>query len=82
MLHRWGNRILTERNTETKCGAETEKKAIQRLPHLGIHCIYITRHYCGCWKVLVDKSLIWLSPVRFCQSLTNTEVDAVSQPLD
>jgi hypothetical protein len=23
--------------TETKCGAETEGKAIQRLPHLGIH---------------------------------------------
>jgi hypothetical protein len=26
--------------TETKCGAETEGKAIQRLPHLGIHSIY------------------------------------------
>ena len=25
---------------ETKCGAETEGKAIQRLPHLGIHPIY------------------------------------------
>jgi hypothetical protein len=27
-------------DTETKCGAETEGKAIQRLPHLGIHPIY------------------------------------------
>jgi hypothetical protein len=28
------------RDTETKCGAETEEKAIQRLPYLGIHPIY------------------------------------------
>jgi hypothetical protein len=26
-------------NTETKCGANTEGKAIHRLPHLGIHPI-------------------------------------------
>jgi hypothetical protein len=31
------------------------------------------RHYCGCQEVLTDRSLIWLSPERFCQSLTNTE---------
>jgi hypothetical protein len=35
-----GNKILTGGNTKTKCGAETEGKAIQRLPHLGIHPIY------------------------------------------
>jgi hypothetical protein len=34
------NKILTEGNMETKCGAETEGKAIQRLPHLGIHPVY------------------------------------------
>jgi len=31
---RRGNKILTGGNTETKCGAETEGKAIQRLPYL------------------------------------------------
>jgi hypothetical protein len=30
--------------------------------------------------VLADRSLIKLSPERLCQSLTNTEVDARSQP--
>jgi hypothetical protein len=34
------NKICTGRNMETKCGAETEGKAIQRLLHLGIHPIY------------------------------------------
>jgi hypothetical protein len=35
-----GNKIPTRGNIERKCGAETEGKAIQRLPHLGIHPIY------------------------------------------
>jgi hypothetical protein len=39
------------------------------------------RHYCGCQQVLADRNLIWLSPERLCQSLTNTEVDAQSQPV-
>jgi hypothetical protein len=34
------NKILTGGNMETKCGTETEVKAIQRLPFLGIHTIY------------------------------------------
>ena len=33
-------KIPMGRDTETKCGAETEGKAIQRLLHLGIHPIY------------------------------------------
>jgi hypothetical protein len=37
VLLRKGNKILMEANVEKKCGAETEGKAIQRLPHLGIH---------------------------------------------
>ena len=37
---RKGNKIFMGTNTETKCGAETEGKAIQRLSHLGIHPIY------------------------------------------
>ena len=40
VLLRRGNKILLGVNTEAKCGAETEGKAIQRLPHLGIHPIY------------------------------------------
>jgi hypothetical protein len=40
ILLRSGNRIPMEGVTETKCGAETEGKAIQRLPHLGMHRIY------------------------------------------
>jgi hypothetical protein len=40
VLLRRGNKILTGGNLETKCGAETEGKAIQRLPHLGIQAIY------------------------------------------
>jgi hypothetical protein len=34
------NKILMGGDTETTCGAETEGKAIQRLPHLGIKPIY------------------------------------------
>jgi hypothetical protein len=32
--------ILSKGNREKECGAETEGKAIQRLPYLGIHPIY------------------------------------------
>ena len=34
---RRGNKISMGGDTEAKCEAETEGKAIQRLPHLGIH---------------------------------------------
>jgi hypothetical protein len=40
VLLRRGNKIHKTGNMETKCGAETEGKTIQRLPHLGIHPIY------------------------------------------
>jgi hypothetical protein len=36
---RRGNKIPMEGVTETKCGAETEGKTIERLPHLRIHPI-------------------------------------------
>jgi hypothetical protein len=39
-LPRRGNKILMGGNTKKICGAETERKAIQRLPHLGIHSVY------------------------------------------
>jgi hypothetical protein len=35
-----GNKILMGGNMETKSGAETEGKVIQRIPQLGIHPIY------------------------------------------
>ena len=41
VLLRRGNKTLMGENIEIKCGAEIEGKAIQRLPHLGIHPIYI-----------------------------------------
>jgi len=34
------SKILTGGSEKTKCGTETERKAIQSLPHLGIHPIY------------------------------------------
>jgi hypothetical protein len=40
VLLRRENKILKSRNMVTKCGAETEEKAIQRLPDLGINPIY------------------------------------------
>ena len=40
VLLRRGNKIPMERDTEIKYGTETEGKAIQKLPHLGIHPIY------------------------------------------
>ena len=39
-LLRRENKILKRGSTETMCGAETEAKVIQRLPHLVIHLIY------------------------------------------
>jgi hypothetical protein len=40
MLFRRVNKILTGGNMETKCGTETEGKAIWRLSHLGTHPRY------------------------------------------
>jgi hypothetical protein len=40
VLLRRGEKIPMGGDTETKCGAETEGKVTQRMPHLGIHPIY------------------------------------------
>jgi hypothetical protein len=40
VLLRRVNKILTGENMETKCGSETERKAIQTLSHLEIHPKY------------------------------------------
>ena len=60
VILRRGNNIPMGVDTETKCGAETEVKVIQRLSNLGIPPYTITkpRHYGGCQEVLPDRSLI------------------------
>ena len=40
VIFRRENKILMGAIKEKKCRAETEEKAIQRLPHLRIHPIY------------------------------------------
>jgi hypothetical protein len=55
VLLRRGNKTPMEGVTETKCKAETEGKAIQRLPHLGIHLI--NNHQ--------GQTLLWM-PSRAC----------------
>jgi hypothetical protein len=60
VLLRRGNKILTGGKTGTNCGAETEGKAIQRLPHPGSIPYTDTkpRHYCRYKEVLADRNLI------------------------
>jgi hypothetical protein len=50
--------------------------------HIQLPTVTKPRHYCGCQEVHAERSLIWLSPERTCQIMTNTEEDASSQPLD
>jgi hypothetical protein len=54
-LLRRGNKIIMGGNTETKGGADTEGKAIQRLPHLGIHPIHSHQ----------TQTLLWM-PTNAC----------------
>jgi hypothetical protein len=84
VLLRRGNKLPMEGAIETKCRAETEGMTIQRLPILEFIPYTVTkpRHYCGCQEEHAERSLIWLSLERPCQSLTNTETDTRSQPLD
>jgi hypothetical protein len=49
IILRRGNKIPMGRETETKCEAETEGKAIQRLPHLRIHPIYSHQTWTLLW---------------------------------
>jgi hypothetical protein len=91
---RRGNKIITRGNMETKYQwKELQRQSVeQRLKEkLNRDCptwrsipYTVTKpgSYCGCQEVFAEGSLIWLSPERLCQSLTNTEADAHSQPLD
>jgi hypothetical protein len=54
-LLRMGNKIPMEGVTETKFGAEMERRTIQRLPHPGIHPINIQQ----------TQTLLHM-PARFC----------------
>jgi hypothetical protein len=54
-LLRMGNKIPMEGVTETKFGAETEGRTIQRLPHLGIHPI-----------ISHQTQRVLQMPARFC----------------
>ena len=57
VLLRRGNKILIGGNTETKCGAESEGKATQRLPYLAIYPIH--RHQ--------TQTLLWMPRSACCQ---------------
>jgi hypothetical protein len=77
-------KISMEGVTEINFGAEMEGRAIQRLPHPGIHPInnQQTQNYCICQQGFAYRALILLSLVRLCQCLANIEVDAHSHLLD
>jgi hypothetical protein len=51
--------LLSKGNTGTKSGAETEGKAIQRMPHLGLHpiCSHQTQTLLG-----MPRSACWQDP--------------------
>jgi hypothetical protein len=57
VLLRRGNKIPTGGDIETKCGAETEGKAIQRLPHLRIHPIYSHQTQTLLWTSMRGEAL-------------------------
>ena len=59
ILLRRGNEIPMERVTETKCGAETERMTIQKLPHPGIHPIYQHQIQILLW---MPTSACWQEP--------------------
>ena len=76
-----GNKIPMEGVTEIKFGAEMEETDC---PTQGaIPCTTTKpRQYCICQQDFADRTLIYLSLVRLCQCLANTEVDAHSDLLD
>jgi len=82
---KWGTKIFIGGDIETKFGAETEGMAIQSLPTWGSNP-YIYSHQTQTilmnQEVHADRSLIKLSVERLCQSMTNTEANVSSQPLN
>jgi hypothetical protein len=62
VLLRRGNKIFIGGNKETQCDAETEGKAVLRLPHLGIHPIYRHQTQTLLW---MPRSLLYFLPLVF-----------------
>jgi hypothetical protein len=84
VLFRRGNKILRGEIWRQSI-EQTQKERSSRdyptwgsIPYTGTK----PRYYCRCQAVHAYRNLIWLSPETLCQSLTNTEVDGLSQPLD
>jgi hypothetical protein len=84
VLLRRGNKMLTGGNMETSKEQRLKERPSKDFPTWGSIPYIVAKPgcYCGCWEVLVDRSLICVSPDRLCQNLTNTEADARSQPLE
>ena len=86
--HHWNGSSLYSKSTPAlhksllHRSSHCKEKGDHKWQEWGTVLRFKPRHYCGCQEVHADRSLIWLSPERSCQSLTNTEVDAYSQPLD
>jgi hypothetical protein len=73
-----------EEVTKAKFGDETDERTIQRLPHPGILPIYNhqTQTLLHMEQDFADRTLIYLSLLRLCQWLVNTEVNVHSHLLD
>jgi hypothetical protein len=79
-LLRRGNRIPMEGVTETKCGAETEGKTIQGVPHLRIHPINNHQTLTLLWmptESFLKKGFV-LNPSSLVDSQRNTSLLPVS----
>jgi hypothetical protein len=70
LLLRMGNKIPMEGVTETKFGAETEGRIIQRLPHPGIHPI-----------ISHQMQTVLHMPARFCWHDPNIAVSCEAMPV-
>jgi hypothetical protein len=83
VLFRRVNKIITRGKMETKCGAELKERPSRDCPIWGSIPYTATkpRCYCGSREGFADRRLIWLSPERLFQSLTNSEEEASGQPL-
>ena len=69
-LLRMGNKIPTEGVTETKIGAETEARTMQRLPHSGIHNI-----------ISHQMQTLLHMPARFCLHDLDIAVSCEAMPV-
>ena len=69
VLLRKGKKIL-----KTMCRADTEGKAIQRLPHLGIHPIYSHHTQTLLWRNMARKLKIMENEKHPLDDLKNDEI--------